>query len=117
MLSERALCSRINRKLAKNGEILKKRRGKWWVRLKLGDYYLLNVYRNSIVEKHVDPWELGVRLKVVSEAAAIQHTCAVVTQRRLSNSLKSPKHCRAIGLLEIRNSPAPKKNLGYARVR
>ena len=71
MLSEQALCSRINRKLAKiepfpYGEVLRKTRGeRAW--LALGDYYLLNVYRNFLVEKDVDLRELGARLKVVSE--------------------------------------------------
>jgi hypothetical protein len=59
----RALIQRINRKIAADGEVLKTARGDR-ARLDLGAYYVIDVNRNFIASKHVDPeaWgrELGV---------------------------------------------------------
>ena len=59
-LSMRALVQRINRAIQQDCR-LKITRGRR-AHLDLGDYYVLNIGRNWIVEKDVDPEELGRRL-------------------------------------------------------
>jgi hypothetical protein len=66
-VTERALIQRINRKLrSRNGYALKAARGDRW-RSELGDYYTVDVDRNWIVEKHVDPEELGRKLGALAQ--------------------------------------------------
>jgi hypothetical protein len=60
----RAVIQRINRKLAADDEVLKTLRGDRW-RGDLGDYYIVNINRNSVTAQHVDPEELGRELGVV----------------------------------------------------
>lgn len=61
IVSEKALISRINRRLAHGGTVLKKTRGQRW-RSSVGDFYEID--GNTIVSTHVDleDWarELGV---------------------------------------------------------
>jgi len=66
-VTTRALVQRINRALRKVGDgVLKKTRGdRWWH--ELGDYYLINVNRNLITDKHIDPESLGRKLGVLKD--------------------------------------------------
>ena len=52
-ISERAAIQRLNRVLAKDGEMLKKSRPSKFFN-ELGEFYLLDIERNFIVEKDVD---------------------------------------------------------------
>ena len=68
----RAVIQRINRRLKRehdhgerNWEFLKATRGDRW-RSELGDYYLVNVDRNAIVDKQVDPEEFARELGVLA---------------------------------------------------
>ncbi len=65
-ISRQALIKRINRVLAKRpwAEKLHTSRG-WREKLNLGDYYRIDVYRNCVVDHHVDLEELGVDLEVL----------------------------------------------------
>jgi len=65
----RALVQRINRRLRDQDEILKTPRGS--ARYELGDYYVLNVSRNYIVEKDVDPEKFGRKLAVLQDWEAL----------------------------------------------
>jgi hypothetical protein len=64
-VSVKALIQRINRKLRHDFRSLRKSRG---VRMQtsVGEYYLLDTYRNLIVEQRVDPEELGRELEVIA---------------------------------------------------
>lgn len=53
-----ALIQRINRRLRKEDEVMKKSRSER-VRLDLGDYYILDFNRNFIVAQYVDPEAFG----------------------------------------------------------
>jgi|ERR1035441_4700 hypothetical protein len=67
-VSQGALLQRINRRLKSLGtdEVLRKSRGRrWWS--DLGDFYIQNVNRNSIVRGHVDIEALGRELGVLAE--------------------------------------------------
>ena len=62
-----ALVQRINRVLRKEGEQLRKSRGlRFWS--DLGDYYIVDLYRNFIVAGHVDLESLGRELRVLRES-------------------------------------------------
>ena len=61
-----ALIKRINRKLAHQDEKLRVARAER-VRFDLGDYYVIDVSRNFVISKHVDPEELGRELGVLTE--------------------------------------------------
>ena len=63
-VTERALIQRINRVLKKQDEVLKATRGAR-ARQELGDFYILDFNRNRIIEKNVDPEEVGKELKVL----------------------------------------------------
>lgn len=53
-VSEKALMARVNRKLAKDGErILKSREGSR-LRGNVGDFYLLDVSRNTVLNTHIE---------------------------------------------------------------
>ncbi|SRR5258705_7202030 len=71
-VSLRALVQRINRRLKRDwdaqdqqGEMLKATRGDR-ARQELGDYYILNPYRNFISRTHRDPETLGRELGVLA---------------------------------------------------
>lgn len=49
-VTEKALIGRINRKLAKDYEAIKKTRPNSRAKSNLGDFYLLNTYRNTIID-------------------------------------------------------------------
>jgi hypothetical protein len=61
----RALIQRINRKLAKDERLLKRSRGARTVQ-NLGDYYLIDVNRNLVVDHQVDPEALARELGVIA---------------------------------------------------
>ena len=63
-VTKRALVQRINRKLAASGEAIKAARG-GRQRRELGDFYRLNVNRNTLVAKDVDPEALARELGVL----------------------------------------------------
>lgn len=58
-VTERALLARLTRALAKDGEILRKCRAdsRWYH--DLGDYFIVDVTMNTIIQKNVDLTELG----------------------------------------------------------
>lgn len=62
----RALIQRINRKLAKDEEKLMKLRGERG-RDDLGDYYVVNLDRNHVVNSHIDPEQFGRKIGVLEE--------------------------------------------------
>lgn len=66
-ITSSALVQRINRALRKEGEQLHKLRGeRGWS--DLGDYYIVDFYRNFIVASHVDLESLGRELGVLRES-------------------------------------------------
>jgi hypothetical protein len=65
-VSLRALIARINRKLRHDGEILKTLRGERG-RTDLGDYYIVDIQRNCIIQTDVDPEKLGRDLGVLAK--------------------------------------------------
>jgi hypothetical protein len=72
----RALVQRINRKLAKDDEQLRKTRGqRWWT--DLGDYHIVNYNMNALMRGHVDPEALGRELGVLSEWERVAEPDAV----------------------------------------
>lgn len=59
-----ALIKRINRKLAHEGEVLRRARGgRSWQQV--GDHYIVDVSRNFLVAGHVDPEDYGRELGVL----------------------------------------------------
>lgn len=62
----RALIQRINRVLSKENETLKKSRG-MQAFLDLGDYYAIDVNRNYVSAKHIDPEKWGRELGVLKD--------------------------------------------------
>ena len=63
-ISESALISRINRRLAREDEQLHKSRGARCL-LELGEYFVRDCNRNFIVAHNVDPEQLGRELGVL----------------------------------------------------
>lgn len=57
-VSKKALIARINRRLAKDDEMLRTLRGER-DRHNLGDHYVVDVTRNLVVRKYVDLVDLG----------------------------------------------------------
>ena len=57
-ITEATLIKRINRRLAHQGEVLRKRRGSHHD-TDLGDYYIVDVHRNVVLAGHLDPIALG----------------------------------------------------------
>jgi len=70
-VSERALLGRINRRLAKDEEVLKKCRpdSRWYH--DLGAYYGVGVRTNSICYQHIDLEEFGRELGVLRPFEAL----------------------------------------------
>ncbi len=61
-----AVVKRINRKLKPDWKQLKKTRG-YWMRVNLGDYYVLDTYNNNILTNvYADPETLGRELGVIA---------------------------------------------------
>lgn len=63
-VSERALVQRISRRLTRQGERLRKGRGRWATEL---GYYIVDVGRNFLVEQNCDLETLGRELGVLEE--------------------------------------------------
>lgn len=66
-VTTRAVVQRINRKLAGEGRLgrkLKATRGGRW-RSTVGDFYVLDIDRNLVVEQHVNPEALARKLGVL----------------------------------------------------
>jgi hypothetical protein len=53
-VSKRALLARLNRRLAKDGEIIKGTGGTKGRRYELGEYYCISLARNTVTDTHVD---------------------------------------------------------------
>jgi hypothetical protein len=70
-VSGRAVMQRINRELASQGKVLKKSRGER-ARQDFGDYYIIDVNRNFLVESHCDLEELGRKLAVLRGFEEVQ---------------------------------------------
>lgn len=62
-ITQKALISRINRKLAHIGELLRRARGERW-RQDLGDFYVTDE-NNCVTSKNIDPEEWGRELGVL----------------------------------------------------
>jgi len=65
-VTERALVQRLNRSLAADGMQLKKTVGARAFAT-LGDYYVVDISRNFVVEKEIDIESLGRKRKVLAE--------------------------------------------------
>jgi hypothetical protein len=63
VVTERALLQRINRKLRDKRQALKSPRGRQY--RELGNYYLLDLSRNSVIERDTDIEKLGRKLGVL----------------------------------------------------
>ena len=66
-VTARALVQRINRKLADHGtmgQVLKRTRG-MRAYVDLGDYWILDIGRNFVADKHVNIEALGRKLEVL----------------------------------------------------
>jgi hypothetical protein len=62
-VSERALIQRVNRRLEKFGQCLRKtREGQWPT---LGDYHVIDLKGNYVSQHHVDIERLGRKLKAL----------------------------------------------------
>lgn len=66
-ISERALLARINRKLKPDYEALRRAREDSCGFNELGRYFLLDLYRNAVVEMHVDLEMKGRELGVLRD--------------------------------------------------
>lgn len=71
-ITRRALIQRINRVLAKDGEVLKTNRHPGVGRDDLGRHYVVDVNRNFLVDRDVDLEEVGRRLKVIAGYETIE---------------------------------------------
>ena len=65
-ITTKALIQRINRKLKKEYQALRKSRG-YREQQNLGEYYILDQYRNTIINSHVDIESLGREIKVLGD--------------------------------------------------
>lgn len=61
-----ALIKRINRKLRPEHQSLRKSRGQKMIN-SVGDYYVLDINRNAVIDQYVDPEQYGRELKVLGE--------------------------------------------------
>ena len=67
MISERALLARINRKLKQDNEKLRKCKVDSRGYSYLGDYYAVDLNRNTVTDTHVDLSEWGKEMKVLAD--------------------------------------------------
>jgi len=65
-----ALIARIRRRLARDGESIHRTRGAQ-NELNLGEYYIVDVYRNMIEDTHIDPESLGRQLGALKPFEAV----------------------------------------------
>jgi hypothetical protein len=76
-ISERALLQRLNRKLNAEGEIVKKTRPNSKSHTTLGDYYLLDVNKNFVVQLNLTASDLetmGRKNKVLNPWEVLEHS-------------------------------------------
>ncbi len=66
VVSERALILRLNRVLARDGRVLKKARG-WNAIQHLGALYVLDIYRNVVVDQDVDLEDMAKEYRVLQK--------------------------------------------------
>jgi len=74
LVSKRALVQCINRAISKEGQMgrkLKATRGDR-ARIDLGDFYIIDIHRNSIVGHHVDPEEMARQLGALAKWEAVE---------------------------------------------
>jgi hypothetical protein len=70
--TRRAVESRVRRKLAQEGELLRKTRpGKTWAKHDCGDYYVVDVAMNGVVATHCDLEDLAHELGVLAKGVEI----------------------------------------------
>ncbi len=70
--TRRAVEARVRRKLAQEGEVLRKTRpGKTWAKHDCGDYYVVDVATNGVVAAHCDLEDLARELSVLAEGVEI----------------------------------------------
>jgi hypothetical protein len=67
-----ALIRRINRKLGREDEKLRKTRGGMQAFLDLGDYWVHDLRSNFVCRTHVDPEELGRELGVLDAVETVK---------------------------------------------
>jgi hypothetical protein len=67
----RALIQRINRRLARDDEQMRKYPGGRWV-TDLGEYYIVNYFHNFLVQGHVDPEALGRELGALRDWEGVE---------------------------------------------
>lgn len=65
-ISEKAVWSRVNRQLARSGEVLKKSRGVTTV-TDFGKWYILDISRNTLIDRDVDLEALARGMAVIGE--------------------------------------------------
>ena len=66
-VSERALLARINRKLQPGGEVMKRCRESSRAHDELGDYYLVNLRRGAVADKHIALEAYGRVMKLLQD--------------------------------------------------
>ena len=71
-VSEKALIGRINRRLKPDGELVRTARS-LRAEHNVGRHYRLDVYRNLIVEMHVDLEELGRRVGALRQSERLDN--------------------------------------------
>ena len=70
-ISTRVAYQRINRKLKQEGQVLRSARSPR-ARAEVGDYYVIDAYRNAIVLMHVDLLSFGKKLTAIQPWEKIQ---------------------------------------------
>ncbi|HUF67906.1 MAG TPA: hypothetical protein VMM79_04580 [Longimicrobiales bacterium] len=65
-----ALIKRINRKLAPEYQAVRKSRER--AKLDLGEYYILDTYRNFIVDTNIDPEDYARELRVMHDIETVE---------------------------------------------
>jgi hypothetical protein len=65
-VTRRALTQRINRVLAKENQKLLASRS-WGAKSNLGDYHIVDTYRNAVVDYHIDLVKLAKEMHVLAD--------------------------------------------------
>jgi hypothetical protein len=72
-ITEEALRQRINRKLKKDqDQVLKRTRSGSNTEITLGDYYVVDIKGNYVVDHHIQIEKLGRKLGVLAESEKLQ---------------------------------------------
>ena len=74
LVSRRALIQRLNRALAEANLVLKKTKGSR-MKKQLGDYYLIDLRRNALVDKDVNLETLGRKHAVLAAWERLETEC------------------------------------------